>query len=79
MIRKSEIDRLWRKTIVALFLVDAVAVFILVSFVFKRVKTFLGPTLLETGLLFILIVVANIAYYVIARSIKDKVKRQYGE
>lgn len=79
MIKRGHITRLWKRTIVAIIIVDLVALGILVSFVAKRASGSETPTTATIILLFGAVILASTALYYIARFVRNRIEDIFGE
>jgi uncharacterized membrane protein YhaH (DUF805 family) len=79
MAQETRLNRRWKRTVWHLLAVDVVAIGILISLAVKRLRDDAGPSYLALFAILLALIAASVAFYWIARSIRDNIGRRYGE
>lgn len=79
MIKSDEISRIWKRTVTAIIIVTVVAIFILGSFVKKRIEGSGGPAIYTTITIFAVLIVFSLTLYFVSRIIKNRIAARFGE
>lgn len=79
MIKKDRIQRLWKRTLWHLAVVDVVGVGVVASLAYDRAQTGNAPSYPILAGILLALLVANFVFYWVARSIRGNIERRYGQ